>query len=125
MFLICIGHLVRSITHRKHGTCHIFALQRHALIWTDNNLKFINRQDSYQICILSRFLDEFTPWAINIIMKFPNVVTAGGFNLHVNREDGADTMTFLDTIEAQVTTTGEGADIQKCQHPRSGHHRTK
>ena len=49
---------------------------------------------------VGRFLDEFTPWTVDIIMKFTNVVIAGDFNIYVNREDDANAMTFLDTIEA-------------------------
>ena len=49
---------------------------------------------------VARFLDKFTPWTVNIIFKFSNVGIAGDFNLHVNRNNYTDAMTFLDTIEA-------------------------
>ena len=49
---------------------------------------------------VARFLDVFILWTVGIITKFSNVVIAGDFNLHVNREDDANAMIFLDTIEA-------------------------
>ena len=49
---------------------------------------------------VTKFLDEFTPWIVNIISNYSNIILMGDFNIHVGNEDDAGAMTFLDTIEA-------------------------
>ena len=68
----------------------------HCTIVSDYRPLYSNRNNNR----VARFIDEFTSWTVNIITKFSTVVIAGDFNLHVNREDDANAMSFLDTIEA-------------------------
>ena len=50
--------------------------------------------------IVTKFLDEFTPWIVDMITNHSNITLMGDFNIHVSDEDDAEVMTFLDTIEA-------------------------
>ena len=50
--------------------------------------------------MVTKFLDEFTPWIIDMITNHSNIILKGDFNTHVSNEDVAEVTTFLDTIEA-------------------------
>ena len=49
---------------------------------------------------VTKLLDEFTPWMVDMITNYSNIIFMGDFNIHVGDEDDAEVMTFLDTIEA-------------------------
>ena len=49
---------------------------------------------------VTKFLDEFTPWMVDMITNHSNVIFMGDFNIHVGDENDAEAMTLLDTIEA-------------------------
>ena len=49
---------------------------------------------------VTKFLDEFTPWIVNIISNYSHIILMGDFNIHVGNEDDVEAMTFLDKKEA-------------------------
>ena len=49
---------------------------------------------------VAKFLDEFTPWMVDLITNHSNIILMGNFNIHVGDKDDAEAMIFLDTIEA-------------------------
>ena len=50
--------------------------------------------------MVTKFLDEFTPWMVDMITNHSNIILMGSFNIHIGDEDAAEGITFLDTIEA-------------------------
>ena len=50
--------------------------------------------------MVTKFVDEFTPWIVDMITNHSNIILMGDFNIHISNEDDAEAMTFLDTIEA-------------------------
>ena len=50
--------------------------------------------------MVTKFLDEFIPWMVDMIRNHTKIILMGDFNIHIGDEDDAEVMTFLDTIEA-------------------------
>ena len=49
---------------------------------------------------LTKFLDEFTPWIVDMITNHSNIILMGDLNIHISDGDDVEVMTFLDTIQA-------------------------
>ena len=50
--------------------------------------------------MVTKFLDEFTPWIVDMITNHFNIILIRDFNIHVRDEGDTEVMTFLDTIVA-------------------------
>ena len=51
--------------------------------------------------MVTKFLDEFTPWMVDMITNHSNIILMVDFNIHIGDEDDAEVIAFLDVIEAQ------------------------
>ena len=49
---------------------------------------------------VTKFLDEFTQWMVDMKTNHSNIILMGDLNIHIEDEDDAEVTTFLDTIEA-------------------------
>ena len=49
---------------------------------------------------VTKFLDGFTAWIVDMITNHSNIILMGKFNIHGSDEDDTKMMTFLDTIQA-------------------------
>ena len=50
--------------------------------------------------MVTKFLDEFTPWMVDMITNHSDIILMGDIKMHVSNEDDAEVMTLLDTKEA-------------------------
>ena len=50
--------------------------------------------------MVTKVLDEFTPWMGDMMTNHSNIILMGDFSIHVGDEDDPEAMTFLDTVEA-------------------------
>ena len=50
--------------------------------------------------MVTKFLDEFKPWMVDMITNHSNTILIRDFNIHIGDEDDAEAMIFLDIIEA-------------------------